>query len=394
LAVKVRRSRCTHGLVFALALVASASSLGAQRVTSSVDLAGASLWYADSIRATGSTISPAFSFDWPRATIAAAGTLSRLDNGGTSAQGTFAPSLFTPSAGAASLELSGSFGGSAHHDGTRTGQMLATARGHLMGSTRGGWVGAGAGRTWDGAIWRGVQLAEAGAWIHRETIIALGTVSPIVVDDSIRYTDLQASVRRRMRKLELGFTAGARAGQVASLAGTERAWGSASITGWVHPNLAVVASAGSYPVDFTQGYPGGRFATIALRLAARPRSTGADQTGSRPRASSVLTAEIEQAKASGVTEMTVQASAGNRQTIRVRASSAQRVELSGDFTTWRPTALSREAGGWWTTTLAVEPGTYQMSVRVDGGPWVVPPGLTTVVDEFGGVAGVVTFERR
>jgi hypothetical protein len=390
----MQRSRCTHALVSALALVASASSLGAQRVTSSVDIAGASLWYADSIRATGSTISPALSFDWPRATIAAAGTLSRLDNGGTSAQGTLAPSLFTPSAGGASLELSGSFGGSAHHDGTRTGQLLAMVRGHLMGATRGGWVGGGAGRTWDGAIWRGVQLAEVGGWFQHESTIALGTVSPIVVDDSIRYTDIQASLRRRMKNLELGFTAGARAGQVESLAGTERTWGSASITGWVHPNVAVVASAGSYPVDFTQGYPGGRFATIALRFAARPRPTSAGQTGSGPRASSVLIAEIEQAKASGVTEMTVQASAGNQRTIRVRALSAQRVELSGDFTSWRPVALSRDANGWWSTTLTIEPGTYQMNVRVDGGAWVVPPGLTTVVDEFGAVVGVVTFEKE
>jgi hypothetical protein len=33
-----------------------------------------------------------------------------------------------------------------------------------------------------------------------------------------------------------------------------------------------------------------------------------------------------------------------------------------------------------------------MNVRVDGGGWLAPPGLTTVVDEFGGVVGILVIE--
>jgi hypothetical protein len=375
-------------------LVASAPLVYGQRVTSSVDIAGASLWYADSIRAVGSTLSPAVSIDWARATIAASGTLSRLENGNASAQGTVAPSLFSPNAGPATLELAGAFGGSTHRDGTRTAELLATARGHIMSASRGGWVGAGTGRTWDGAIWRSVRLVEAGAWLQTEGTIALATATPIVVDDSIDYMDVQASVRHRVRNLELGLTAGTRAGQVATaLGGTARTWGSASVTAWVHPNVGVVASAGSYPVDFTQGYPGGRFATLALRFALR-RGASSPLPVSNPRMSSALATGLEQARASGVTAIDVQSLGGNRRTIRVRVTSAEHVELNGDFTAWRATPMQREVDGWWSATLTIEPGTYQMNVRVNGGSWVVPPGLTTVADEFGATVGILVVKAE
>jgi hypothetical protein len=385
----MRRTSVTYALAATLALGASGRLARAQRVTSTVDIAGAGLWYADSIRAMGSTVSPAFSIDWPRGTIAASGTLSRLENEGVSAQGTVAPSFFTPSAGPLSGELAGSFGGSSHRDGTHTGQMLGSARAHVMGAGHGGWVGGGLGRTWDGAVWRGVRLAEAGAWLQREGTVALATASPIVVDDSIRYTDLQGSVRYKLNNVELGLTAGARAGKVASaLGGTARAWGSASVTSWVHPNVALVASAGSYPVDLTQGFPGGRFATVALRFAAR-RGRSGEQSVSSPRASSEMAAGLAEAKASGVTQMVVQSAGGNRRTIRVRAPSARSVELNGDFTGWKPLELTRQPDGWWSATLPIEAGTYQMDVRVNGGAWIVPPGLTTVVDEFGSPVGIL-----
>jgi hypothetical protein len=385
----MRRTRFTYALAAALVLAANSAAAPAQRVTSSVDIAGASLWYADSIRAMGSTISPALSVDWSRATIAASGTVSRLENDGVSAQGVVAPSLYTPSAGPLALELGGSFGGSTHRDGTHTGEMLATVRAHLMSASRGGWIGAGAGRTWDGAIWRGVRLGEAGAWLQNERTIALATASPIVVDDSIRYTDLQVAVRYKLNNLELGFTAGARSGQVASaLGGTARTWGSASLTTWIHPNVAVVASAGSYPVDLTQGFPGGRFATVALRFAAR-HGVASERPLTASRASSAMAAGAEETKASGVTQITVQSAGGNRRVIRVRASAAQSVELNGDFTGWEPVQLGRQGDGWWSVTLPIEPGTYQMNVRVNGGVWIVPPGLTAVADEFGATVGIL-----
>jgi hypothetical protein len=68
------------------------------------------------------------------------------------------------------------------------------------------------------------------------------------------------------------------------------------------------------------------------------------------------------------------------------------VEVSGDFTQWAPVSLERASDGWWTTSVRADPGTYQMNLRVDGGQWMVPPGMLTMKDEFGGVTGLLVVE--
>jgi hypothetical protein len=34
-------------------------------------------------------------------------------------------------------------------------------------------------------------------------------------------------------------------------------------------------------------------------------------------------------------------------------------------------------------------GKYQMNIRIDGGPWIVPPGVLSMLDEFGGSVGLL-----
>src|SRR5689334_12638395 len=110
----------TRSALTALAVsLIAASALSAQRVVSSVDVSGTGIWYADSIRSAGSSLSPALRLDWSRATLAASGNVSQLGSGGLSLQGGVAPSVFTPSVGQFAMELAPSFGGSTHRDGTR-----------------------------------------------------------------------------------------------------------------------------------------------------------------------------------------------------------------------------------------------------------------------------------
>src|SRR6185437_2620036 len=107
------------------------------------------------------------------------------------------------------------------------------------------------------------------AWSERDRMTMLATVTPVVVADTIRYTDLQAAVHTH-GDVELGFAAGVRSGSVGpAVGGSSRVWGNVSIVDWVTSRLAIVGNAGTYPVDLTQGYPGGRFVSIALRLASR-----------------------------------------------------------------------------------------------------------------------------
>jgi 1,4-alpha-glucan branching enzyme len=68
---------------------------------------------------------------------------------------------------------------------------------------------------------------------------------------------------------------------------------------------------------------------------------------------------------------------------------ARTVELAGDFNEWRATPLTRRPDGWWSIELSIEPGAYEMSIRLDGGPWIAPPGLTPIKDEFAGEGGIL-----
>jgi hypothetical protein len=42
--------------------------------------------------------------------------------------------------------------------------------------------------------------------------------------------------------------------------------------------------------------------------------------------------------------------------------------------------------------LPLKPGKYQMNLRIDGGNWLVPPGLLSMSDEFGGTVGLLVIE--
>jgi hypothetical protein len=187
---------------------------------------------------------------------------------------------------------------------------------------------------------------------------------------------------------ELGLSAGARGGSVGpAIGGTSRVWGSVSLVQWVSSRLALVGSAGSYPVDLTQGYPGGRFVSVALRIASR-NSRSSEHAAASTRAQALA----DPASGSSAVAFEVRTLVGNQRELRIHAPSARELELNADFTQWEPRRLTRGSDGWWSITLPIKPGTYQLSVRTDGGAWVPPPGLLTSADEFGGVVGLMTIE--
>jgi hypothetical protein len=166
-----------------------------------------------------------------------------------------------------------------------------------------------------------------------------------------------------------------------------------SVIDWLASRLAIVASAGSYPVDLTQGYPGGRFVSLALRIASR--DTRAIERAAASTAASVSLSGVPATDAPGeaaASAFEVRTTADNLRTLRVDAPSARSVELSGDFTHWQSVRLTRDSDGWWVVTLPIAPGTYQLNIRLDGGHWAAPPGLLTSTDEFGAIAGILTIE--
>lgn len=380
-----RRAALALALLLSLAPVAPG-----QRAVPTLEFGGSVVRYADSLNSSAATISPAIRLEADRVTLGAGGTYSQ-SAGSWSTQGALQSSLFTPTLGALMGELSGSAGGSAHQDGARTGQALAVARAHLMTPRRGAWGGAGAGSTWDGIAWHPVRLAELGAWTRFGATTALVTVTPTAVSDTIRYADAEVALRFDLPRAEIGLAGGARAGdRLPTIGGSARGWGSLSVAGWIAPNAALVASAGSYPVDFTQGFPGGRFVSLGVRFG--PRTSHRDETtdvAETLAARGVPTNRPLVVTAESVLELRVDDAGAGRRTLRVLAPRATTVEIMGDFTSWAPVRLAPVAGGWWTIALPVSSGTHEMNVRASGGGWMIPPGLTAIDDEFGGAVGVL-----
>jgi len=371
------------GLFFLFPVGASA-----QRVLSSVDISGTAVRYADSVDASGASVSPAFRVDWSHATLSANADISALA-GKSATQGMIAPSMFTPSFGPAFAELAGSFAGSTHEDGTHTGQMLAAGRVYYAPAPSGGaWLGGGVGQTWDGSAWRQITQGELGAWLDHSGVTTLVTLTPVRIADGIRYNDLEVAIRYPGRSVEIGASLGGRTGSSGPVLGeNQRVWGTVSALHWMSSRIALLASAGSYPVDLTQGFPGGRFATVTLRIASANTRRTTAVVGSSKEPSSDATANEAVARS-----FEVLTEAGNRRVISVDASGASVVEISGDFTQWRPVALSRGADGRWTMTQSIPRGTYQVEIRLNGGTWVAPPGLLKSRDELGAVVGILSIE--
>ena len=375
-----------RGALTALLLVARASQ--AQRVESNLDVGGAALRYADTLTTGAATITPHLVADWGSTYLEGYGTYSQFTSGGWSAQGSLSASRFIPARRGFLGEIGAFVGGSTHNDGTRTGEVIANGRLHLTRASGELFAGLGVGRTWDAIAWRSVLLGEVGGSVGSGPVSASVTVTPTMVNDSIKYADTQATLSRKGEVVDLSALLGFRMGdQLTALSANVRSWASASATLWVSPRIGVALGAGNYPVDPTQGFPGGRFVSLSIRLRqGRPTQLPSDQSSQQSPA--VVAPEIVPA----ASRFLVSRSGGDLVTLQVNVPGARLVEINGDFTNWIPVPLVPARGDRWSVSVPIKKGKYQMNMRVDGGPWIVPPGLLSMADEFGGPVGLLVIE--
>lgn len=366
---------------FILSPAFGSAAVARAQVWTTLDVGGASVRYGDSVRVTATSVSPRIRLDDGPLAGTAAGTIASVAQGGWTAQGAVDFSVLSGAVGPARGEIAAEAGGSLHDDATRTGQYLGRVRLHVGNDTRGVWAGAGAGKTWDASMWHPVTQADFGAWARIGHVQLVATVTPSAIGDSLRYTDAQGALRWSAGRVELAAGGGTRSGD-AVVRASSTTWGSASGTFWFARHVALVAAGGTYPVDFTQGYPGGRYVSVAVRLGTRP--TTAVMRSSSDAAPLALRSHTTGPR------VEIAALPNGERMVRVHAPSARAVEIMGDFTAWQPLALIRGQGGWWSQQVAAAPGTYQLNVRVDGGAWDVPAGALEKTDEFGVRVGVIT----
>jgi hypothetical protein len=83
---------------------------------------------------------------------------------------------------------------------------------------------------------------------------------------------------------------------------------------------------------------------------------------------------------------------GATRLVRLRAPGAGSVEIMGDFTDWEPVPLQKSGRDEWKAAIPIPSGTHRINLRVNQGPWGVPPGMPVLDDDFGGVVGVLVVE--
>ena len=190
-----------------------------------------------------------------------------------------------------------------------------------------------------------------------------------------RWAETHAAVAWDGRFLSAGFAMG---GRLASRGVPRGAWASADLAVRLAAPLSLVIGAGSSTSGRIALDAEHRYVTLGFRIS--PSLTSAVAAARPPTTIAV------------VSDFAVDSVGGGRYRLAVSAPRAIRVEVSGDFTGWKPVALSRDGDGRWTLTLPLTVGTHRLNARIDGGGWIVPPGLTTMSDDFAGEVGVLVIE--
>ncbi|MGI8618545.1 MAG: glycogen-binding domain-containing protein [Gemmatimonadaceae bacterium] len=342
---------------------------------------GARVRYGDTINITAGTLSAAAS------SLTTNASLSGLIAGSTTQESSWTMfaaaqgSVFTPARGLFRGEIHGNGSITTYGAGSGSGQLLGGARAHFTRGNTGAWLGASVGSVKDPIGWRYTNAGEIGGWMQLEQTVAQVVVMPVRIAGGLRHTDVEGTVRFEGARMELVGVAGMRTA-IAGYDDSPDPWASVNATAWVLRAVGITAGIGSYPSDLGQDLPAARYATLGVRVS--PRSVRRSPT--------VLSADVLRAEAPITPPaLTVADGREGRRTIRFRAGSmAQRVEIMGDFTDWSPVRMNpTQSPGGWTISLPVSSGVHQVNVRLDGGAWVVPEGLTTVRDEFGGSVGIL-----
>jgi len=367
--------------VFACSL-ATLSTLAAQ-TGATMDLGVTDVRYDGFLPSAGASVSPEFRLERPHVLVWARGTYLQFESGRHSIQANAAGSMLSGPWRGLRAEISGRVGVSRYADFASFSHLLATPRVHLFGDREGGWVGGTAGTTWLGGADRPVTAAELGTWARRLGISWLISATNTHVGDTV-YTDFQGAAHARRGRFAFDGSVGVRTW---SKGGGHGVYGEASGGVALNPWLSIIASGGRYPTDPTSGSISGRYFGIAFRMTALPRR--------QPLAAPLRPAHASHHSAPDSADPPVAASVELRDchcagmVLVVHAPGATLVEVTGDFSNWEPVTLTPADAGAWTAVLSLSHGSYRFNVRIDGGDWIVPEGVSRLADEFGGDVGLL-----
>lgn len=359
-------------VIFLGMLLAQAATVDAQSPRWEINMTGARIQF-DSLSTLNS---PAVSglLDWrgPEVLARLSAGVTGFQNAGWTAHGAGDVSRWLSPLGARGplyLELAGGASGSRHSSGFDTYLFRGDARLHARGTSIGTWLGAGLAHTrssFDTAAVRGV-VPSAGAWGRMEDVrLTLSYQVPEVFDRT--YHEVTTSVGYVGERLDLTALAGWRRSPSGTVLPNET-WAGANASIWLNETAAIVVSGGRYGPDVLQGLPGGDYVSIGFRLTRQRVRPMFESPAGAP----LLFSESNAARGS----------------IGFRLADAETVEVAGDWNDWTPEPMVRGAAGRWILPAGLAPGIYRFNLRVDGMRWVVPDGVPSSDDGFGGEVGIL-----
>lgn len=357
-----------------LCIAGSALAAGhahAQAPRLEVDVSGTRIAY-DTLAALNAPSLAALT-EWQRPSLFArvSASATGFENAGWSVQGRGDLAGWLSPFGALSpvrLELGGAAGGARHSSGFDSRLARGDARLHVRGRSLGAWAGAtvaSARNSFDSTSAHGL-IPNAGIWAQSGSLRAtLSYLHTRVSGDAYPEANLALTLTRG--PVDLTVYGGLRASPFDG-AGLDEQWAGASAAYWVTSNAALVVSGGKYSSDVLQGLPGGEFVSIGVRLTPR-RVRPIPLTAPAP-----IVYTSDEAR---------------RGSISFQMEGATRVEIAGDWNAWVSQPLSRDASGRWIVPAGIEPGVYRFNLRVDGERWVVPEGVPSIDDGYGGRVGLL-----
>lgn len=364
----------------AAALALGSSLLGGPgyaQTSGTIEVGVSTVHYDGFLPSAAFSVAPGVDWERPSGGVSARGTYLRFETGHESVQGAVTARLATaPVVTGRRAELAVSTGASHYLDFTAFWHAVARARLELLDLEHGAWIGVTAGTTSHGGVPRPVSALTAGAWWRSPGLTLRLSGNGSRIGDTT-YTDLESSVHADQRSVALDVAVGARLSNGAS--GSE-AYGEASAAISLGERTALVVGGGRYPTDPVSGSLAATYLTVALgfRLGTPRRVVH--------RAPAPQSPSVEPSSLPGV-RLEVHAEPSGSVRLVVDAPEATRVELAGDFTDWEPVPLVR-VGRTWEASLQIAPGVHRANVRIDGGVWIVPVGVTRSIDDYGSEVGI------
>ena len=368
-------------------------------------------------------IAPTLQFAMPHATFKARGSAFVSEQSVQLADGIVTGTFTSPTVYGVRAEMIGNASRAIDDRSLGTDQVDVQTRVHVLFHQHGGvWLGGGVARPWRVAVASSADVTDAGAWAKiGDALAKFGTAtmtatftnfsftkvasvndtgsaslscgaSPIAAPTAMRalfseaavtgacerqsrFSDLEGSVHWEVGAIELAASSGYRFGDSYDVTPDSKRWTAGTATVWLNDRIAIIGGGGRQPALPLRGVPARSFGMAGLELAYWPLSRSAVPV-SLPHAALVKTFEMHPTLA-------------GMQKLIIHVGGVETVDVMGDFSDWSPLTLIRRGRDLWELSVPLSAGTHQINVRVDGGPWMAPPGTPTMHDSYGGDVGLI-----